>query len=208
MITTIFIKKLNNTELGKGGTHDCYILVPVDLDLLDIFNAPDNEIDFEDKDSKQKYPIRLQEYTNETRIPGFGNYYRDKSLEAGDEIVLRKVSNHGKVKFELSVNKFENCIVLSKRKYGFIVLNENRIQLIDDSVMFNGERIELKFAERRKARSDSPEETNYYNLLVGGMNIGNQYAHNDVIEIVVNGVDSYIARPCLWKKYIISSEDQ
>ena len=33
------IKKLNNTELGKGGTHDTYVLVPNDLDISDVFDT-------------------------------------------------------------------------------------------------------------------------------------------------------------------------
>ena len=31
------IKKLNNTELGKTGTHETYIQVPQDLEISDIF---------------------------------------------------------------------------------------------------------------------------------------------------------------------------
>ena len=40
------IKKLNNTELGKGGTHDYYVLVPAELDISDIFPAPDVPVRF------------------------------------------------------------------------------------------------------------------------------------------------------------------
>lgn len=43
------IKKLNNTELGKGGTHDTYVLVPNDLDISDVFDTPGAVIDFVDK---------------------------------------------------------------------------------------------------------------------------------------------------------------
>lgn len=29
------IKKLNNTELGKGGTHDTYVLIPQNHEMSD-----------------------------------------------------------------------------------------------------------------------------------------------------------------------------
>ena len=31
------IKQVNNTELGKGGTHETYILIPQDLNVSDLF---------------------------------------------------------------------------------------------------------------------------------------------------------------------------
>ena len=30
-------KKLNNTELGKGGTHETYVHIPQDLNINDLF---------------------------------------------------------------------------------------------------------------------------------------------------------------------------
>ena len=30
-----FIKSLNNTEIGKGGTHECYVLVSKKVDMIE-----------------------------------------------------------------------------------------------------------------------------------------------------------------------------
>lgn len=40
------IKELNNTELGKSGTHETYIHVPQDLDVNDIFTKNDEVENF------------------------------------------------------------------------------------------------------------------------------------------------------------------
>lgn len=35
------IKKLNNTELGKSGTHEFYVQVPQNLEISDLFPETD-----------------------------------------------------------------------------------------------------------------------------------------------------------------------
>lgn len=84
-------KKLNNTELGKGGTHDTYVLIPNDLDVSDIFDEPNKPIEFVDKYTKEKVTIR-NTVGREKRLVGLGQYYRSRDLYAGDEIVFEKQS--------------------------------------------------------------------------------------------------------------------
>ena len=83
------IKQVNNTELGKGGTHETYILIPQDLDVSDLFLETDKEYVFTDKDSGKVYVIRLTS-AREKRIVGMGPYYRDNNVMAGDQILLEK----------------------------------------------------------------------------------------------------------------------
>ena len=45
------IKKLNNTELGKGGTHDTYVLIPQNLDISDLFPIVNEQISFINKEN-------------------------------------------------------------------------------------------------------------------------------------------------------------
>ena len=75
------IKKLNNTELGKGGTHDYYVLVPAELDISDIFPAPDVPVRFTDKHTFERVVAR-NTVSREKRIVGLGQYYRAKGLSA------------------------------------------------------------------------------------------------------------------------------
>ena len=41
-----FVKQLNNTELGKGSTHDTYILIPQNVSIKGIFEKPEQWILF------------------------------------------------------------------------------------------------------------------------------------------------------------------
>ena len=46
-----FIKQLNNTELGKGNTHDTYILIPNSIgvdEISDIFEKQDVDYTFKE----------------------------------------------------------------------------------------------------------------------------------------------------------------
>ena len=43
-----FIKSLNNTELGKGSTHEFYVLVPTKVNIIKIFDKTHTNPDFYD----------------------------------------------------------------------------------------------------------------------------------------------------------------
>ena len=43
------IKKVNNTELGKGATHETYVLVPQELNVSDLFEELETKYKFIDK---------------------------------------------------------------------------------------------------------------------------------------------------------------
>ena len=45
------IKKLNNTELGKAGTNDTYVLIPQNLDISDLFPVVNEQISFINKEN-------------------------------------------------------------------------------------------------------------------------------------------------------------
>ena len=83
------IKKLNNTELGKGGTHESYIQVPQELEISDIFPEANMVKNFIYKQTKDIYNIRLTD-SREKRIVGLGDFYRNNDVCAGDEVVLEK----------------------------------------------------------------------------------------------------------------------
>ena len=73
------VKKLNNTELGKGGMNDTYMLIPNDLSITDIFGELNVSIEFTDKYTGEKVGIRSTK-GREKRIVGLGQYYRNKNL--------------------------------------------------------------------------------------------------------------------------------
>ena len=46
MRSVILTKKLNNTEIGRGGTHETYIYIPHSLDVSDLFEELNEKIRF------------------------------------------------------------------------------------------------------------------------------------------------------------------
>ena len=86
------IKQLNNTELGKGGTHDTYVLVPNELDITPIFEQPDVVYEFTDPLSSEKVKVR-NTVGREKRIVGLGstietrNYLQEIRLFLKDELM-------------------------------------------------------------------------------------------------------------------------
>ena len=105
------IKKLNNTELGKGNTNETYILIPKDLDVSDLFETSDRE--FTCKKSGMRYKLRIT-IGRETRIVGLGKFYRSNQLSAGDEIVLEKRSYENQTEFLIDSHKKDNSVIFQK----------------------------------------------------------------------------------------------
>ena len=104
------IKQVNNTELGKGGTHETYILIPQDLDVSDLFLETDKEYAFTDKDSGKVYVIRLTS-AREKRIVGMGPYYTANNVVAGDQVLLEKrVFENGKIDYFIENEQFRKEI--------------------------------------------------------------------------------------------------
>ncbi|MDD6466951.1 MAG: hypothetical protein PUF50_02095 [Erysipelotrichaceae bacterium] len=208
MRVVTFIKKLNNTELGKGNTHDSYILIPADSGIKGSLLEVGMGHPFIDKETGKVYEgIRMTE-GREIRIPGLGAYYRDKELSAGDEVVLERRTINAEDKYYISTNKYTNIIVLQKNKDGFLVLNPEKLNLLDGDIYLNNEIIKINFIESKKKRSDSPDTADYYSLTIGGRSVLQNYSNNEVIEIVVEKNKASIVKPCSWKKYIIETEER
>ena len=81
------IKRVNNTELGKGRTHEKYIQIPRELDIEEVFPRTDKNCIFMDKESGTPVVLR---YTvgREKRVVGLSDFYSAHRLEAGDTVML------------------------------------------------------------------------------------------------------------------------
>lgn len=159
------IKKLNNTELGKGGTHDTYVLVPNDLDISDIFDTPGAVIDFVDKQRGNHVGLR-NTVGREKRIVGLGQYYRENDLSAGDEIIFERVESGDNIRYFITIQKYDESLVVQKSKYGFEILTPERLAYFNEICQNAGALVEINFVTAEKKRNDSPEETNFYDILV------------------------------------------
>lgn len=113
-----FIKTLNNTELGKGTTHETYILIPKKAEINDIFENEKINYKFICKNNNNEINLRLRATAKrkELRILGLGNYYRENKLNPGDSILLEKIINNGENKLYISHRKEENILFFQKVK--------------------------------------------------------------------------------------------
>lgn len=202
------IKKLNNTELGKGGTHDTYVLIPQNLDISDLFPVVNEQIAFINKENGEIVNLR---YTSrrEKRIVGLGPYYNKYDVCAGDEIILERHVIRDESKYFISLKKRLNTVMLQKQKNGFEILTEDRTNLLD-AVTLNadGELLQLKYLCSEKKRQDSPEPTGFYDLLAGERSLLGDFSGKEFVEIEVNNNIARLNRFCAWKKYKFEMEDE
>lgn len=207
------IKKLNNTELGKGGTHECYVHIPKELNINDFFEKEEEVKNFIYKKNGKKYQIRCT-IGREKRIVGLGDFYRDYKMSAGDEIILeRYIEENGKSRYSINFNKRKDILMIQKCKDGFEILNEEMIDVIatDSNVYYAGEikKMTIEYINAVKKRADSPRKTDIYDIKVDGISLANQYKSKDMVEIQFdnNQNRAYINNICTWRKYIFDMED-
>lgn len=201
------IKKLNNTELGKGGTHDTYILIPQNLDISEVFPAVNEQVSFINKENGDIVNLR---YTSkrEKRIVGLGPFYGKYDVCAGDEIVLERQIVKEESRYYISLKQKFNTVVLQKQKNGFEVLTKNRSKLLDESFFDNaGTKIQLQYLLSEKKRQDSPEPTDFYDLIIGGKSVLGDFSGKELLEIEVKNKTACLNRFCAWKKYVFEMED-
>lgn len=202
------IKKLNNTELGKGGTHDTYVLIPQNLDISDLFPVVNEQISFINKENGEIVNLR-HTFRREKRIVGLGPYYKKYDVCAGDEIVLERQVIRDESQYFISLKKRLNTVMLQKQKNGFEVLTKDRVNLLDSiSLNSDGELLQLRYLCSGKKRQDSPEPTEFYDLLVGERSLLDDFLGKEFVEIEVNDNIARLNRFCAWKKYKFEMEDQ
>lgn len=200
------IKKLNNTELGKGGTHDTYVLIPNNLNVSDIFDEPDKPVEFIDQETLETITVR-NTVRREKRIVGLGQYYRSKDLSAGDEIIFEKREFEEKTEFFVSVKKNINSLVFQKSRYGFDILTPERIKNFESISIALDKKVEVNFLKAAKKRNDSPDTTNYYDILISGKSILPSYSGKELGEIQISGNKVQVFEFYGWKKYVFETEE-
>jgi len=204
-----YIKVLNNTELGKGTTHEYYVLVTGSYNVDDIFDSFTNDTTyFIDKiDNSIIENIRIQK-SRETRIVGLGPYYRKYDLNAGDVLIFERLeNNNGSISFYLNNIKKNNNLVLQKvGSKGYEILTQNlhlTFPLVIDSCLLNGESIQLNisFKQSVKKRADSPSTTDFYDILVDGNHYN--FGGNELIEIIIEEDLKILKKLNPWNKYCV-----
>lgn len=199
------VKQLNNTELGKGGTHDTYVLIPNELDITDIFTKANEPIEFRDADNMEAVVAR-NTIGREKRIVGLGQYYRSKDLSAGDEIVFERRSDNEKSEYKVRVVKHLEILVFQKAKFGFEILTPKRLNMAKSWSEQSEDEFSIDFICSAKKRNDSPDTTDFYDISINGKSLLKSYSGKDIGLIFLEEKKIKISSFYGWKKYIFETE--
>lgn len=203
------IKQLNNTELGKGGTHETYILIPQDLDVSDLFEEVNKEYNFKDKITGKPYTIRLTS-AREKRIVGMGPYYKANDVMAGDQVLLEKrTCDNGEINYFIGLNRAQNTVYFQKVKGFFEMMNsESATDLLEKTLIDStGQTIKVEYHGEIQKRKDSPILTKVYNITVDQENIQSNYQDRDMIGIYMSDNSAKLIGAQPWKKYVIEVKE-
>ncbi len=200
------IKKLNNTELGKGGTHDSYVLVPNEMDITDVFVKLGESVSFVDKNTAEEVVIRST-YGREKRIVGLGQYYRNHDLSAGDEIMFERRKIGVRTEHFVCVKKQEDTLSLQKSKNGFEILTPERVERFQKLANDAGLTLEIRFLVSKKKRNDSPDSTDYYDVFFSGKSLRDVVSGNNLVELEIRNGEIVANLFYGWKKYVFETEE-
>jgi hypothetical protein len=194
------VKQLNNTELGKGRTHDTYVLIPNELDITDIFTKPNDPIEFHDVESMEKVVVR-NTVGREKRIVGLGQYYRSRDLSAGDEIIFERRISDSKSEYRVTAVKHQKIIVFQKAKSGFEILTPERLNMAKLWGEQSDDEFCIDFLCSAKKRNDSPDTTEYYDISINGKSLLDSYSGKDIGIISLEENKVKINSSYGWEKY-------
>lgn len=200
------VKQLNNTELGKGGTHDTYVLIPNELDITDIFTKTNEPIEFRDADNTEAVVAR-NTVGREKRIVGLGQYYRSRDLSAGDEIVFERRSDNKGSKCFVRVVKHSENLVFQKAKSGFEILTPERLSMAKSWSEQSEDEFSIDFLCSAKKRNDSPDTTDFYDISINGKSLLESYSGKDIGLISFEKKRIKISSFYGWKKYVFETEE-
>ena len=159
----------NNTELGRGNTHECYILVPNRYDLSEIFPS-NQEVEVIDAKTQNRYYLKAA-HGREFRINQFGQLYRDYDVHMGDEIVITHISGEN-AKTYIEIHKY-NRVVINAGRNDAEIINIERLSAFQRGTSYeipiildedNAGTLNVQYKESRAKRSDSPENTDFYEI--------------------------------------------
>ena len=176
-----YIHRPTLTELGWGNTHDRYLVVDSDKDLSDVFPLG-VEVSLLDTISNKVYKVYSKVETNEFRLKRLGDIVDDYHMEPGDEIVITHYELSDSVLDLLTVNECGRILLNPGRRNNgkiedFEIVNIERLPGFSEDKSYSfaceyaGSKTELSisFSESRKKRTDSPSETKFYSVKIGGV---------------------------------------
>ena len=171
-----FIKTLNNTELGKGTTHETYILIPKKAEINDIF---ENE--------KINYKFICKNNNN-------------------NEINLRLRATAKRKELYISHRKEENILFFQKVKNRLEIFNPELINNYHNQTDAYNHLIKIEHVASEKKRTDSPTKTDFYEIMINNINVVDEFNDKEIGGITIFNNKLIILHPFVFEKHIIDTE--
>lgn len=164
----------NNTELGKGNTHETYLLISREIDLSFMF-PPGANINVHNIEKNTDYSLKAAT-GSEFRVNQMGQFYRDFDIHEGDEIVLTKLVSESCSHITIRAIKHHR-VLIKVGTYGASIADIERlsgfgskdggyrIPITNDGAACN---LSIHFVGEKRKRSDSPSTTDYYSVYLDG----------------------------------------
>lgn len=196
-----FIKSLNNTELGKSGTNETYVLVSTNAKGIEKIFDPTNRkpslINL--KNGGIVNTVHITD-SGEFRINGLGDFYRTNNANAGDEIIFERRDNQ----FYINLLTKNNTIFFQKNSKGFEVLNIDRLKGTSfDNVLYKNYlgKLDIEFKVSDKKRIDSPTNTDFYTLKFNNTDLLSNIKSNEFFELSILKNKTELKKVLVWQFY-------
>lgn len=185
-----YIHRPNMTELGLGNTHETYMLVDSKTDMSVVF-PPGRDVTVVDPTRGNTYILKSSK-GSEFRINQMGSIYRDYNVKPGDEIIITHFDTDGEIKNVLKVRTY-NRVGISVNGSASEIVNLERLNKFSEGnrsysfgILEDGveKKMIIKYLGSKKKRSDSPSETDYYEISIEGSAMPNGKYYINVDENV------------------------
>lgn len=210
-----FIRKLNNTELNTGSTNDAYIRVSKEIQnkvedefLNDLNSKLVTVLDRKFKKNVDGW-VRYQFYpsNNEYRIVNLSSIFKGHNAQPGDYVIIEKVLSGDAFHYEIYMKNYEKvCMKFIKSKDGFEILNKSEAiakSLINVPLQlyYEGKMIEssIQFFKTIKKRDDSPDPTDYFDILNLPQNFYENLEKDSFVEIIRKNSKYYLTVHNSWE---------
>ena len=182
----------NSTELGKGSTHETYLLISNDVDLSELFPVGVS-VNVTDAVTQKIYTLKSAS-GNEFRVNQMGPLYRDYDVHEGDEILFTKIVEPDCATFKVQVIKY-NRVMLLVSANGTEIIGIDRLApfgskgagfSLNVNMDSTSASFTLTFDISKKKRKDSPALTDYYKNSFNGeiLKKGQYFIDLDSMELV------------------------
>ena len=180
-----YIHRPNKTEVGVGtNTNDSYLKLSATIEATEMFlqNQEERFLHIQSGEEVIFKAIKYKTGSKEYRLTKLGAVRTRFGIECGDELIFRRELSEKYTQPFFEIKKFKKTMFYHASKKQYILVYPERLPNWDESgttelfVWYKGCKValEISFSDRKKARADSPDFTDYYSVSLAGKELYKQ----------------------------------